>query len=302
MENIKQFIILVSICSVSSYTVFKPIHIVDNEENENFKLYLTEYNKKDVVVDKYVERISLTLNKVLNASACDVGSMLSTAANIACNFHAFDPRTMEKKEIALLGICAHTEIISYGIPLIADIGTIPIQVGCDSWVDQRIELYSHLKDNDGSFAHILDERRKRSFESVKKPTRSKRGIIGKLSSKFLSKTATKLIRKIKPTNVVRLVKKNGEKLHEMLFMGPKRRVVSSITLGAIESDLNAQGRSYYESLDLGEKMFEISKKYKAIPDEIIQLIDRSKFFNLNNEGRNELVYKTVKQYGSSLEP
>lgn len=302
MEYIKQFIMLVSVCSVSSYVVYKPIHIVDNEENNNFKLYVKKYNERYDTDDKELQQIYLTIHKVLNQSLCDVGSMLSTAANIACNRHAFDPTTMDREELMFFGICAHTEIVSYSIPLLADIGTIPIQVGCDSWVDQRIEIYEHLKDTDGSFTHILDKRPRRSFEDVKPPNkRSKRGIIGKISSKFLSKTATKLIRQIRPTNVVKVVRKNSQKIHDMLFIGPKRRVVSSITLGAIEADLNARGKSYYESLDLGERMFEISKKYKAIPDKTVQLIDRSKFYSLSKEGKNELVYKTVKKYGSALD-
>lgn len=258
--------------------------------NDILKMYKTVNTGIDTMGNEFSK-----LPKFLSDVSCNdyvTGVVINLL--IQCNPHAFITDTLDTEDVMIMNACKSLEIVSSALPLIGDLATSPIQVICSLWVNDRLDLYSHLKgidvhagplgtiliNNDELFYNLsklndqhcnndcdlddyefikLDERDEVSADTTWSPDndRFKRGIVGKTLL-----IPTKVIVKKFAVKVVRtFLMKNGVP-STLAFRGP--RGLASVKMTTKISNM-IYNLIVKKRLDKNEDIYDIFVLTKTVP-------------------------------------
>jgi len=122
---------------------------VPNTMNIGIEAIGNEFSKVPNTMNIGIEAIGNEFSKVprlLSDVGCsDFVTGIVISLLIECNPHAFISDTLDTEDIIMMNTCKSIEIASLALPLVSDLATSPVQVICTMWVEDRLDLYSHLK-------------------------------------------------------------------------------------------------------------------------------------------------------------
>ncbi|XP_025200996.1 uncharacterized protein LOC112598674 isoform X4 [Melanaphis sacchari] len=243
---------------VVTYDIFGDISSALNTMGNEFSKVPNTVNTGINAIGNEFSKVPDTVNTGMNAIGKEVSKVPKWISDVGCsefvtgivinllikcNPHAFITDTLDTEDIIMMNTCKSIEVVSYVLPLIADLATSPVQIVCSVWIEDRLELYSHLKgidvhtgpsgtnfiNNDELFYNLsklndqhcnndcnlddyvfikLDERNESSADTTSSPsdvTRFKRGIFGKA----LSIPTKVIVKKYTVKAAPKLLMKNG---------------------------------------------------------------------------------------------
>lgn len=252
------------------------------------------HNTVNTGIDAMGNEISKLPKFLSDASCSDYVTDNVINLLIQCNPHAFITDTLDTEDVMIMAACKSIEMVSYTLPLVADLATSPLQVICSVWIEDRLDLYSHLKgidvhagplgtiliNNDELFYNLsklndqhcnndcdlddyefikLDERDEVSADTTWSPDndRFKRGVLGKALS-----IPTKIIMKKFAVKILRkFLMKNGIP-STLAFRGP--RGLASVKMTARISNM-IYNLIEKKRLDKNEDVYDIFVLTKTVP-------------------------------------
>lgn len=234
-----------------------------------------ERNTDKIIYKNHDDLLSSLSNYIKNHPCNEFLSDLSTVTQFTCQPYAFNFRTMENIEIPFMAACLGLDTGSLLLPIIVDLGTMPLQMVCSEWYNYRIQLYSHLKgvspddyeflldlpevdddfdtiiaygDNTNNNTNIINERYRRGvLTSAAKPA---------------IRTILKLIRpqKIYNSVVSTYISKS--------FRGPTGKVLSETTMDAVKTIMRTTEMHKSEAVYKisANKLRDMFSKYFFMPE------------------------------------